>query len=280
MKTKDVDALVSMVRELARALEDPWAIGRLHWVMLSLIELAREGKAYKALDVAFETNAYLCIMAEKAQKDLKAAQAGTPVGIVGEKNVWWKAGEINIRTTQPSVAGYVGIRNDAPKPVATVEQMRAAADAAMASDDDLTEWTCDVCRKKTLTESMITPIGWSRTLNSNTGKALYACNECQMFGIKNDAHVHDGAFTCSGCSLRSWTADGKGPLGWVFNTEVDGKFYKVLCTACFGTGILKQYNCRDCDSTTGSRVHPAPGWTDVGDGEFICFACAEEEAEP
>lgn len=223
MKTKDVDALASMVRELARALEDPWAIGRLHWVMLSLIELAREGKAYKALDVAFETNAYLCIMAEKAQKDLKAAQAGTRIGIVGEKHVWWKAGEVNIRTTQPSVTGYVGIRDDAPKPVATVEQMRAAADAAMSADQELVEWDCSVCHKKTLTEEFM-PVGWCRTLNSNTGDVQYTCIECQMFGstvIKKERR-----YQCMGCDSETESRVFP-PPGW---KEVeDGE---VICFAC------------------------------------------------
>lgn len=262
MKTKDVDALVSMVRELARALEDPWAIGRLHWVMLSLIELAREGKAYKALDVAFETNAYLCIMAEKAQKDLKAAQAGTSIGI---------------GTVAPtSVTGYVQVRPEAPKPVATVEQMRAAADAAMAHDEEMDEYTCDSCHKITLVPmDSGTPKGWQPSDNPDGEE--YICNECQVFGRKHEAHI--GWFVCNGCGQRTATADGKKPLGWVFNDQIDGKVYKALCPPCFGTGIPQKCVCGWCNSTTESRVFPPRGWKESDDNEVICFACAEEEAK-
>lgn len=228
MKTKDVDALASAVKELSRALEDPWAIGRLHWVMLGLIELAREGKAWKALDVAFETNAYLCVMAEKAQKELKAAQTGTRIGIVGEKNVWWKAGEVNIRTTQPSVTGYVGIRSEAPKPVATVEQMRAAADAAMAADQELVEWTCDTCHKKTLTDpdaEQVLPIGWSTSTNLNTGEAVYTCNECQIFGPKHGSDAPQ-KYVCGWCNSTTESSIFP-PPGW---KEVEDN--EVICFAC------------------------------------------------
>ena len=182
MKTKDVDQLASIVKTLCRELEEPWAIGRFHYLMMGLIELAREGKPWKAVDVAFETNAYLCIMAERAEKEQKA-QAGTRIGIVGEKNVWWKAGEVNIRTTQPSVTGYVGIRSEAPKPVATVEQMRAAADAAMAHDEEMDEYKCDSCHKVTLVPmDSGTPKGWQPSDNPDGEE--YICNECHTFGGK------------------------------------------------------------------------------------------------
>jgi hypothetical protein len=224
MKTKDVDALVSMVRELARALEDPWAIGRLHWVMLSLIELAREGKAYKALDVAFETNAYLCIMAEKAQKELKAAQAGTRIGIVGEKNVWWKDGEANIRTTQPSVTGYVQVRPEAPKPVATVEQMRAAADAAMAHDDEMDEYKCDSCHKVTLVPmDSGTPKGWQPSDNPDGEE--YICNECHTFGPKHGSDAPQ-KYVCGWCNSTTESSIFP-PPGW---KEVEDN--EVICFAC------------------------------------------------
>jgi hypothetical protein len=175
-----VDALASMVRELARALEDPWAVGRLHWVMLGLIELAREGKAYKALDVAFETNAYLCIMAEKAQKELKAAQAGTSIGIGTVAPTWHPIGVERARIHSD---GYVQVRHDAPKPVATVEQMRAAADAAMAHDEEMDEYACDSCHKITLVPmDSGTPKGWQPSDNPDGEE--YICNECHTFGGK------------------------------------------------------------------------------------------------
>jgi hypothetical protein len=175
MKTKDVDALVSMVRELARALEDPWAIGRLHWVMLGLIELAREGNAYKAIDVAFETSGYLCIMAEKAQKELKAAQAGTPVG----SGTWWRATDVDIQTTQPSYTGHVYLRPE-PKHAASVEDMQRAAAAAIAADEEMDEYECDVCHKLTMVPmDSGTPKGW--TIAGNPSGEEYKCVECSNF---------------------------------------------------------------------------------------------------
>lgn len=219
MKTKDVDALVSMVRELARALEDPWAIGRLHWVMLSLIELAREGKAYKALDIAFETNAYLCIIAEKAQKELKAQQAGTPVGI----GTVAPAPNLDGERMRIHSDGYTKVRPETHKPAATVEEMRAAADAAMADDQELVEWDCSVCHKKTLTEDFM-PVGWCRALNSNTGDVQYTCLECQMFGIK--VTKKERQYQCMGCDAET-TSIAFPPPGW---KEVeDGE---VICFAC------------------------------------------------
>lgn len=278
MKTKDVDALASIVKTLCRELEEPWAIGRFHYLMIGLVELAREGKAWKALDVAFETNAFLCEMAERAEKEQKARERTEQLRADIAAHPW--STPVDIRTTQPSFTGYVQMRPEAPKPVATVEQMRAAADAAMAADPELVEWTCDTCHKKTLTDpdsGEILPIGWSTSTNLNTGEAVYTCNECRKFGPKHDDCI--GWFVCSGCGQRTATADGKKPLAWVFNAEVDGKVYKALCSPCFATGIKKQYTCFDCESTTESRVFPPPGWKEVEDGEVICFGCAEADAE-
>ncbi len=220
MKKHEVRRLEGLLEGLCQHLRDqPYALHNLETLLLGCIDLARTGKAWKATTIALEASSFLTSALDRAKFDSTKSQAaqkpwwgnfvkaqpGSRIGIVGDEQVWWKAG-------------------DAPRPVATVEQMQAAADAAVKDH-----------------------IGW---------------------------------FVCTGCGKKTATADGKGPIGWVFNAEVDGEVYKALCAACFGTGILKQYNCRDCDSTTGSRVHPAPGWTDVGDGEFICFACAEEEAKP
>ena len=269
MKKSDVRELREIVRTLCKELEEtPWAIVRMETLMLGLIELARTKKPWVAVDVALTVQEEL----------LKIADDG-----IDARRERERATTVNVRTTHPSFTGFTQLIPDAPRPAATVEQMRAAADAAMAADPELVEWTCDTCHKKTLTDpdaDQVLPIGWSTSTNLNTGEAVYTCNECQIFGLKNDAHVHDGTFTCSGCSLRSWTVDGKGPLGWVFNDQIDGKVYKALCVSCFGTGIPKNYQCMGCDAETRSRVFPPPGWKEVEDGEVICFACAEEEAKP
>jgi hypothetical protein len=172
MKSKDIDRLADIVRTLCRRIEDPWEISRFQWLMIGLIELAREGKAFKALDVAFESNAYIAMEAEKARKQEKPA--GTPFGI---------------GTSAPSTpitfwTGYAQVKQESPKPVATIDQMRAAADAAMAHED-MVEWECDGCHKSVLLsedDDNIRPAGWTSKLNENTGEPLYFCNECTNFG--------------------------------------------------------------------------------------------------
>jgi hypothetical protein len=223
MKTKDVDALASIVKTLCRELEEPWAIGRFHYLMIGLVELAREGKAWKALDVAFETNAFLCEMAERAEKEQKARERTEQLRNDIAAHPWSTPDDIKIRTTQPSFTGYVQLRPEAPKPVATVEQMRAAADAAMAADQELVEWDCSVCHKKTLTDDFM-PVGWARTLNSNTGDVQYTCVECQMFGIK--VPKKERQYQCMGCDAET-TSIAFPPPGW---KEVeDGE---VICFGC------------------------------------------------
>lgn len=183
MKTKDVDALASIVKTLCRELEEPWAIGRFHYLMIGLIELAREGKAWKAVDVAFETNAFLCEMAERAEKEQKARERTEQLRNDIAAHPWSTPVDIKVRTTQPSVTGYVGIRHEAPKPVATVEQMRAAADAAMVADEEMDEYKCDSCHKVTLVPmDSGTPKGWQPSDNPDGEE--YICNECHTFGGK------------------------------------------------------------------------------------------------
>lgn len=229
MKKKNIDVLHDRVCALCVHLRDDTGfLMHLNDLLYGVIELARTGKTVQALGVAREVASYLAEGHSHAVRDARQkawaesvkAQPGSRIGIVGDKNVWWKAGEVNIRTTQPSVACYVGIRHDAPKPVATVEQMRAAADAAM-----------------------------------------------------ND---HIGWFVCTGCGKKTATADGKGPIGWVFNAEVDGEVYKALCATCFGTGILKDYECNVCGQTTSSRQHPPPHWVDDEENDgHLCSSCQE-----
>lgn len=222
MKTKDVDQLVSIVKTLCRELEEPWAIGRFHYLMMGLIELAREGKPWKALDVAFETSAFLCEMAERAEKEQKAqkAQAGTSIGI-GTVAPAWNLGVERMRIHSD---GYVQIRPDAPKPVATVEQMRAAADAAMASDDEMDEYECDSCHKVTLVPmDSGTPKGWQPSDNPDGEE--YICNECHNFGPKHGSDAPQ-KYVCGWCNSTTESRVFP-PPGW---KETDDN--EVICFAC------------------------------------------------
>lgn len=222
MKTKDVDQLASIVKTLCRELEEPWAIGRFHYLMIGLIELAREGKAWKALDVAFETNAYLCVMAEKAQKELKTHERAEQLRNDIAAHPW--STPVDIRTTQPSFTGYVGIRNEAPKPVATVEQMRAAADAAMAHDEEMDEYKCDSCHKVTLVPmDSGTPKGWQPSDNPDGEE--YICNECHTFGPKHGSDAQQ-KYVCGWCNTTTESSIFP-PPGW---KETDDN--EVICFAC------------------------------------------------
>lgn len=160
MKNRDVDSLACVVSELCRELDSPRAIGRLHWLMVGLVEMARTGKTWRALDVAFEANAFLVEMAETNRR---AAGA--------------RASSLQYNRVSP-------VSVDAPpKPAATIDQMRAAADAAMAADDEMDEYECDVCHKVTLVPlDSGTPKGW--TDSENPDGEEYRCVECSTFGVK------------------------------------------------------------------------------------------------
>lgn len=212
MKNKNIDCLHDMVGTLCRQIDDPSGLTHLYEVMVAVIELARTDRPWRAVSVAGEVVHYMARMAEERGQELGArmlAEEGAP--------------SASTRTTQPSFTGYVGIRHDAPRPAATVEQMRAAADAAMAADPEFVEWDCSVCHKKTLTDDFM-PVGWARTLNSNTGDVQYTCVECQMFGIK--VIKKERQYQCWDCDAET-TSNAFPPPGW---KEVeDGK---VICFGC------------------------------------------------
>ena len=192
MKKKNIDVLHDRVCALCVQLRDDTGfLMHLNDLLYGVIELARTGKTVQALGVAREVASYLAEghsrsvhdARQKAWAESVKAQPGSSIGIVGDKNVWWRAGEVNIRTTQPSVTGYVQVHHDAPRPAATVEQMRAAADAAMASDEEMDEYECDSCHKVTLVPmDSGTPKGWQPSDNPNGEE--YICNECHTFGGK------------------------------------------------------------------------------------------------
>lgn len=169
MKKSDVRELRDIVRTLCKELEEtPWAIVRMETLMLGLIELARTKKPWVAVDVALTVQEEL----------LKIADDGIDARRERERST-----TVNVRTTHPSFTGFTQLIPDAPRPAATVEQMRAAADAAMASDDEMDEYECDSCHKVTLVPmDSGTPKGWQPSDNPDGEE--YICNECHTFGGK------------------------------------------------------------------------------------------------
>lgn len=166
MKKHEVRRLEGIMEVLCHDLKgDPYALHRLAELILGCIDLTRNGKAWKATSIALETSARLASSLEQARAASRDG-SGSPVGT---------------RTTQPSFTGFVQLTPDAPRPAATVEQMRAAADAAMAADEEMDEYECDACHKTTLVPmDSGTPKGWQPSDNPDGEE--YICNECHTFG--------------------------------------------------------------------------------------------------
>lgn len=168
MKTKHIDTLHDRVCALCVHLrEDTGFLMHLSDLLYGVIELARTGKTVEAMGVAREVASYL---AEGHSRSVHDARQKA-----------WVDSMRNPSYTPPATYAYPQVKCEPPRPVATVEQMQVAADAAM----------------------------------------------------KNPPAV----FECTGCGKNTATADGKGPLGWFYNVEVDGEVYKRLCSSCFGVGI-------------------------------------------
>lgn len=171
MKKRNIDALHDVVCIVcSRLTEDPEHLLKLHHLLIGVIELARTGREWQALNVASEVPTFI------AQK---AAEKGSPwirPQNDDEVEILLKRAAV-VAPTGPGFTGYMNLRCDPPKPAATVDQMRAAADAAMAADDDMDEYECDVCHKTTCVPlDSGTPKGW-------TDGEEYRCVECSTFGL-------------------------------------------------------------------------------------------------
>lgn len=208
MKKKQLDNVHTLVCQLCATLrDDTVSLTRLSDLLDCVIELARTGHTLEAISINREVMSFLaeghsCYVHQARQKAWADSMRTAPY-------------------TPPVASAYTQVKCEPPRPVATVEQMQAAADAAM-----------------------------------------------------ND---HIGWFVCTGCGKKTATADGKGPLGWFFNVEVDDEVYKALCAACFGTGVLKDYECNVCGQTTSSRQHPPPHWVDDEENDgHLCSSCQEK----
>lgn len=217
MKKHEVRRLEGIVEVLCHDLKgDPYALHRLAELILGCIDLTRNGKAWKATSIALETSARLASSLEQARAASRDAQRQ-------DGPAAWSM-PVNIRTTQPSFTGYVGINHDAPRPAATVEQMRAAADAAMASDDEMDEYECDSCHKVTLVPmDSGTPKGWQPSDNPDGEE--YICNECHTFGPKHGSDAPQ-KYVCGWCNSTTESVVFP-PPGWKATDDNE-----VICFAC------------------------------------------------
>ena len=183
MKNKSIDCLHDMVGTLCRQIDDPSGLTHLYEIMVAVIELARTDRAWRAVNVANEVVHHLARMAEERGQELGerllAEERGTPIGIGAVAPAW----NLGVERMRIHSDGYVQVHHDAPRPAATVEQMRAAADAAMVADEEMDEYECDSCHKATLVPmDSGTPKGWQPSDNPDGEE--YICNECHTFGGK------------------------------------------------------------------------------------------------
>lgn len=188
MKKKNIDVLHDRVCALCVQLRDDTGfLMHLNDLLYGVIELARTGKTVQALGVAREVASYLAEGHSRSVHNARQsawaasmkAQPGSSVGI-GTVAPAWNLGVERMRIHSD---GYVQVHHDAPRPAATVEQMRAAADAAMAADEEMDEYECDSCHKTTLVPmDSGTPKGWQPSDNPDGEE--YICNECHTFGGK------------------------------------------------------------------------------------------------
>ena len=207
MKKHEVRRLEGLLEGLCQHLRDqPYALHNLETLLLGCIDLARTGKAWKATTIALEASSFLTSALDRAKFDSAKSQ--------NAQKPWWVQPRVDLNRP-PVATGYDQVKCEPPRPAATVEQMQAAADAAMKDN-----------------------IGW---------------------------------FVCTGCGKKTATADGKKPLAWVFNAEVDGEVYKALCATCFGVGIPT--DCDYCGSTE-------PGTNDGGWWRFTAKNSITGKYEP
>jgi hypothetical protein len=228
MKKHEVRKMEGIVETLGHRLKDnPYDLHGLEALLLGCIELARTGKAWRATRIALEVSHFIAdahsrsINAErqKASVDSVKEQPGSSIGI-GTATPAWSV-PINIRTTQPSFTGYVGIRQDPPRPAATVEQMRAAADKAMMIEDNT--YLCAGCGQKTMTDGE-KPLGWHFNAEVHGGVYRALCGTCFAQGPFDE-------WECDACGKTSFPMRSM-PTGWMEQQVRRGDDDVVMETVC------------------------------------------------
>lgn len=162
MKNHEVRELRALAIDLCKDLsERPWAIARLEKLLLGCIDLTRRDKAWQATSIAIETTSQLTTLLSKA----KTAN----VGLKTDQQPWWVSPRVELNY----------------RPVATTEQMQAAADAAMKNPPAVFE--CTGCGKHATSTDGHPPLGW--VANAEVDGEIYKrlCSSCFGVGIPSDS---------------------------------------------------------------------------------------------
>lgn len=210
MKTKHIDTLHDRVCALCVHLrEDTGFLMHLSDVLYGVIELARTGKTIEAMGVAREVASYL---AEGHSRSVREARQKA-----------WVDSLRNPSYTPPATYAYTQVKCEPPRPTATVEQMKAAADAAMKNPPAVFE--CTGCGKCETSTDGYPPLGW--VANAMFDGEIYKrlCSSCFGVGIPID---------CDYCgATEPGTKDG----GWwrfTAKNSITGKYEpRVSCDNCY-----------------------------------------------
>lgn len=201
MKKKYVDGLHDRVCVLcAHMREDTGFLMHLNDVLHGVIELARTGHTVEAMGVAREVASYLAEGYSRSVHDAQEKAWTTPTS----------DGNVRVNFTAPfKASSYTNIRCEPPRPTATVEQMRAAADKAMMTEDNT--YLCAGCGQKTLTDGE-KPLGWHFNVNVRGGVYRALCNVCFVQGPVDE-------WECDACGKTSLPMRSM-PTGWWMEQSV------------------------------------------------------------
>lgn len=208
MKQKQLDNVHALVCQLCATLrDDTVSLTRLSDLLDCVIELARTGHTIEAIAINREVMSFL---AEGHSRSVHDARQ--------------KAWADSMRTapyTPPVANAYTQVKCEPPRPAATVEQMRAAADKAMMTEDNT--YLCAGCGQKTLTDGE-KPLGWHFNANVHGGVYRALCGTCFAQGPFDE-------WECDSCGKTSFPMRSL-PTGWMEQQVRRGDDDIVMETVC------------------------------------------------
>lgn len=208
MKQKQLDNVHTLVCQLCATLrDDTVSLTRLSDLLDCVIELARTGHTIEAIAINREVMSFL---AEGHSRSVHDAR----------QKAW--ADSMRTATYTPPVANaYTQVKCEPPRPAATVEQMRAAADKAMMTEDNT--YLCAGCGQKTLTDGE-KPLGWTFNANVHGGVYRALCGTCFAQGPFDE-------WECDSCGKTSFPMRSM-PTGWMEQQVRRGDDDIVMETVC------------------------------------------------
>lgn len=207
MKQKQLDNVHTLVCQLCATLrDDTVSLTRLSDLLDCVIELARTGHTIQAIAINREVISFL---AEGHSRSVHDAR----------QKAW--ADSMPAPYTPPVANAYTQVKCEPPRPAATVEQMRAAADKAMMTEDNT--YLCAGCGQKTLTDGE-KPLGWHFNANVHGGVYRALCGTCFAQGPFDE-------WECDSCGKTSFPMRSL-PTGWMEQQVRRGDDDIVMETVC------------------------------------------------